>query len=84
MEKDYWGSKFYGSKLNTVLLLVLIVLMVFALRIMLKDKEKYLPTLGLEVTNNISGDILVDIANESFSNWANVNGAAEIKISQLI
>ncbi len=38
-------DKFYGSKLNTVLLLILIVLMVFALKIMLQDKEIYFPQL---------------------------------------
>lgn len=38
-------NKFFGSKLNSVLLLILIVLMVFALRIMLKDKTTYLPVL---------------------------------------
>lgn len=37
------NQKFFGSKLNSVLLLILIVLMIFALRIMLKDKETYLP-----------------------------------------
>ncbi len=42
-EKEYWGSKFYGSKVNTVLLLVLIILMMFALRVMYKDKIGYLP-----------------------------------------
>ena len=36
-------QNFFGSKLNSVLLLILIVLMVFALRIMLKDKETYVP-----------------------------------------
>jgi len=39
IEKKYWGSSFYGSRLNTVLLLVLIVLMVFALRFMYKDQS---------------------------------------------
>lgn len=39
MEKEYWGKKFYGSKLNTVLLLILIILMVFALKIMNKNKK---------------------------------------------
>ncbi len=39
-------NKFFGSKLNSVLLLALIILMVFALRIMLKDKETYLPNLS--------------------------------------
>jgi|SRR3989338_11191082 len=36
-------NNFFGSKLNTVLLLVLIVLMVFAIKIMLKNKELYPP-----------------------------------------
>ncbi len=43
--KKYW---FFGSKLNTVLLLVLIILMVVAIRIMLQNKETYLPVLENE------------------------------------
>lgn len=35
------GNKFFGSKLNSVLLLVLIVLMVFAIRIMLRNEKEY-------------------------------------------
>ncbi len=35
-------SKFFGSKVNTVLLLILIVLMIFAIRLMLQNKELYL------------------------------------------
>jgi len=50
MGKEYWGSKFYGSKLNTILLLVLVTLMIFALRIMYKDKGTYFPI----VSENIS------------------------------
>ncbi len=38
--KQYW---FFGSKLNTALLLVLIVLMVFAIRIMKEEPDKYFP-----------------------------------------
>ncbi|MFA5935228.1 MAG: hypothetical protein WC827_05090 [Candidatus Paceibacterota bacterium] len=41
-KKKYW---FFGSKLNSVLLLVLIILMVFAIRIMLQNKATYLPFL---------------------------------------
>ncbi len=44
-QRKYW---FFGSKLNTVLLVVLIVLMVIAIRIMLQNKEKYLPILTSE------------------------------------
>lgn len=39
MDKKYW---FFGSKLNTVLLLILIILMVIALRWMSQDRDKYL------------------------------------------
>lgn len=39
-------NKFFGTKLNTVLLLVLIILMVMAINIMLKNKETYLPFLS--------------------------------------
>lgn len=57
-EKQYWGSKFYGSKLNTILLLVLIILMIFALRIINKDKDTYLPIANENVSTeqNISDD----------------------------
>jgi len=34
-------QSFYGSKLNTVLLLILIVLMIFALRFMYQNQEEY-------------------------------------------
>jgi len=40
MEQKYW---FFGSKLNTALLLILIILMVVALRYMMEDKERYFP-----------------------------------------
>lgn len=38
MDKNH---KFFGSKLNSVLLIVLIILMFFAIRIMMQDKELY-------------------------------------------
>lgn len=69
-------NNFFGSKLNSVLLLVLIVLMVFALRIMLKDKETYLPKMaesGQKVVQDkvetslqqsfVSGDIVDFVKN---------------------
>lgn len=37
------STKFYGSKLNTVLLLVLIILMVVAIKIMLRNEQAYFP-----------------------------------------
>lgn len=40
-DKKCW---FFGSKLNSVLLVILIVLMVIALRFMFQNKETYLPT----------------------------------------
>lgn len=53
MDKNkYW---FFGSKLNTVLLLILIILMIFALRIMKEEPEKYFPGFAedkLEKTTN--------------------------------
>ncbi len=52
-KKEYW---FFGSKLNTVLLLVLIILMIFAIRIMLQNKETYLPGLGqTQIKDNAGG-----------------------------
>jgi hypothetical protein len=36
-------NKFFNSKLNTVLLFILIILMVIAIKIMLKDKNTYFP-----------------------------------------
>ena len=44
-DKKYW---FFGSKLNTVLLVVLIILMIIAIKIMLQNKALYFP----EVSNN--------------------------------
>jgi hypothetical protein len=37
-KRKYW---FFGSKLNTALLLILIILMVIAIKIMLKTPEVY-------------------------------------------
>lgn len=56
----YW---FFSSKLNTVLLLFLIILMIIALKIMFKDKSKYFPELAEEQTEQIS--------NETNDNWKN-------------
>ncbi|MES2315812.1 MAG: Gmad2 immunoglobulin-like domain-containing protein [Patescibacteria group bacterium] len=39
-----WNS-FFGTKLNSVLLLILIILMIFAIKIMLYNKATYLPFL---------------------------------------
>jgi hypothetical protein len=39
-------KEFFGSKLNTALLLILIILMVIALWVMFENKEVYLPSLS--------------------------------------
>lgn len=44
-QRKYW---FFGSKLNTVLLIVLIVLMVFAIKEMRKNADFYKQNLGLK------------------------------------
>jgi Immunoglobulin-like domain of bacterial spore germination len=49
-------NNFFGSKLNSVLLLVLIILMVVAIKIMLKTPDKYFPggdeTTSTEILGN--------------------------------
>jgi hypothetical protein len=56
----YW---FFGSKLNTALLLVLIILMIIAIRIMLKDKETYFPQISQEQIP--TGDTAYEKDNEN-------------------
>ncbi len=43
---------FFGSKLNTALLLVLIIVMSFAIKIMLHDREIYFPQIVTQNTEN--------------------------------
>ena len=64
LEKEYWGKSFYGSKLNTVLLLILIVLMIFALRFMYQNQGEYLPDLEVD---NLSQKYSGFYENSSFS-----------------
>ncbi|MCX6752740.1 MAG: hypothetical protein NTW62_00090 [Candidatus Nomurabacteria bacterium] len=45
-KKKYW---FFGSKLNTILLFILIVLSVFAIKIMLRNEAMYLPILVKDI-----------------------------------
>jgi hypothetical protein len=45
-------NKFFGSKLNSVLLLILIILMVIAIYIMLQNKEVYLDAYNKEILNS--------------------------------
>ncbi len=66
-------DKFFGSKLNTVLLLILIILMFFAIKVMLQNKEEYLTPLDNKtdtpVARQVSGNkddlVYFSIAPES-------------------
>lgn len=54
MGKEYWGKKFYESRLNTVLLLVLIVLMIFAIftmRQIRQENSSYPPFISVLIKN---------------------------------
>lgn len=66
-KRKYW---FFGSKLNTVLLLVLIILMVAAIRIMLENKETYLPIVA---NQNMTGALSADnaVVNKIASSFDN-------------
>jgi hypothetical protein len=50
-DNKYW---FFGSKLNTALLLILIILMVFAIKIMLRNEQMYLPSFDKTEQKDIS------------------------------
>ncbi|MFA5933760.1 MAG: Gmad2 immunoglobulin-like domain-containing protein [Candidatus Paceibacterota bacterium] len=45
-------NKYFGSKLNTALLLVLIILMIIAIRVMLQNKETYIPWFSQPTATN--------------------------------
>ncbi len=62
VEKEYWGKSFYGSKLNTILLLILIVLMIFALRFMYQNQGEYLSNLNSENLEN--AEVLKEYKND--------------------
>jgi len=64
-------NKFFGSKLNSVLLLILIILMIVALYVMFQNKETYLPKFVEQnpvVVDNTQEEIPVNIRNEIFGN----------------
>jgi hypothetical protein len=78
--KKFW---FFGSKLNTVLLLVLIILMVIALKWMHENKELYYPILSNQFpqtqsnniqtipqpkSNNSNSEITNTVSDGSYSN----------------
>lgn len=55
-ENKYW---FFGTKLNTALLLILIILMVIALKFMFKNKETYVePLLGDKTEDKVNENTL--------------------------
>lgn len=55
-ENKYW---FFGSKLNTALLVILIVLMIIALRFMFKNKETYIePLFGSKIEDKAKENVL--------------------------
>lgn len=60
----YW---FFGSKLNTVLLLVLIILMIIALKFMWANKEYYQESIGLTPQTTNTSDDFQFIQTEDFS-----------------
>ncbi len=68
------SNNFFGSKLNSVLLLILIVLMIFALRIMLKDKGTYLPVLEQNVPDRVTEGKTVDLVSFSVLPNTEVSG----------
>jgi len=76
------NNKFFGSKLNSILLLVLIILMIIALCVMFNDKEKYLGAIPKQapVISTEQEPIPAEIKNQilgnkddlvSFSIWPN-------------
>lgn len=78
-------DEFFGSKLNTVLLFVLIILMVVAIKIMLKDKETYFPFFSQQKTEqnqDLSSGVLGnkdDLVSFSVSSGERVSGLVPYK-----
>lgn len=84
------NKEFFGSKLNTVLLVVLIILMVIAIKMMLKNKELYLHPFSQNkeqvIDNNTNTQIspnqadLVSFSitpNQTLSGLVNFNGSVK-------
>jgi len=57
-------DKFFGSKLNSILLLILIILVVGAIYIMLQNKETYLNVFQKQVPNNNTEQTQMPIPNK--------------------
>ncbi len=74
--KKYW---FFGSKLNTVLLFVLIVLMVIALRWMSEQRQLYLPApRATEPTSSVSQGNIEDLIALSLQPGQRVSGKMSV------
>lgn len=73
-------NNFFGTKLNTVLLFVLIILMVFAIRIMLRNEATYLPFLGNQTEENsqVFGN-KADLLSFSIAPGAKLQGVVSYK-----
>lgn len=79
LKKEYWGKSFYGSKLNTVLLLILIVLMIFAVKIMLSNEALYFPYLeNANKTEQQSQKISIDYLENKIPLYAGVSWQNQI------
>jgi hypothetical protein len=68
-------NNFFGSKLNTVLLFILILLVLWAISLMLKNKEVYLPNLVLNSGEKTFTGIITD---ENHGCWSDGQCALEI------
>ncbi|MFA6273756.1 MAG: hypothetical protein WC662_01215 [Candidatus Paceibacterota bacterium] len=68
-------NKFFGSKLNSVLLLVLIILMIIAIGIMRKNKADYLGALGIKKEASVLSNV---VKNESSTEWVSFKDSCGI------
>lgn len=53
-------NKFFGSILNSILLLILIILMVIAIRLMLQNKEIYFPVADNQTVSDVTKDKITE------------------------
>lgn len=74
MEKDYKKYWFFGSKLNTVLLCILIILMIIALKWMFQDRARYFPlSVVKENIKAVPGDSMSDTEADLFDTFSTPN-----------
>jgi len=74
MENNFFGSKFYNSRLNTILLFVLIILMVVALMFMFKNQDVYFPYISNEKPTETIKELKDD----------NLDGDPSFKIGEVV